>query len=267
MKNEISLSPTHKVILYSDAKATRQRFGITAATGAVLWHGIFFDDDPNFSYGSRSEQSACELAAARKAIWLANKIKAVANLVSLRLELRVDAIWLCTLSGKAAILKADARYFGIDLKVEWIPGSENPADRWTTAKGFTKWDSADLASLPEPYAADDETEATEAAEDAVAAPEPTLPVLSEAESAARALALREKEMSEKMALARENLARNEVRFAGGQRFGCDKKISTRNQWEGCVGQLNRDRAAVGLPALTTDEARAIWPEPEEMAHA
>lgn len=40
-----------------------------------------------------------------------------------------------------------AKRFGLILNVEWIPGTQNPADEWTVATGFKKWSDNDLASL------------------------------------------------------------------------------------------------------------------------
>jgi hypothetical protein len=143
-------SVTHEVELFVDAKASYQRFGITDANGEVLWHGIFFDDDRSFSYGDPNEQSACECAAARKAIWLASKVKEAVGASALRLTLNVDAQWLCTLSGKASVLASDARRFNIELNMNWVSGVSNPADTWTTASGFKKWSENDLVALAKP---------------------------------------------------------------------------------------------------------------------
>ena len=143
-------SVTHEVSLYVDAKARCQRFGICDAAGEVVWHGIFFDDDQSFSYGDRNEQSACECAAARKAIWLTSKIKESAGATAIRLNLKVDAQWLTTGGGKATILQSDARRFNIELNLEWIPGTSNPADAWTTASGFKKWSDNRLEKFAMP---------------------------------------------------------------------------------------------------------------------
>lgn len=140
-------SVTHESTLFVDAKARCQRFAICDAAGKVVWYGIFFEDDQSFSYGDRNEQSACECAAARKAIWLASKIKESVGAPALRLTLKVDAQWLCTGGGKATVLQSDARRFNIELNLEWISGSENPADSWTTASGFKKWNDRPLAEL------------------------------------------------------------------------------------------------------------------------
>jgi hypothetical protein len=145
--SELRSQVTHETTLIIDAKARCQHFAICDERGSILWHGRFFDDDKSFSYGDRNEQSATECATARKAIWLASKIKEAVGALAFHLTLKVDAQWLCSLAGKAAILASDARRFNIDLNVEWIPGIENPADKWTTASGYKKWSENNLASL------------------------------------------------------------------------------------------------------------------------
>lgn len=119
-------SVTHEVTLIMDAKARCGKFAICDEDGDVIWYGRFFDDDRSFSYGDSTEQSACECATARKAIWLG------------------------TLAGKASILASDARRFNVEINMEWIPGATNPADRWTTESGFRKYSDTDLASLAHP---------------------------------------------------------------------------------------------------------------------
>lgn len=142
----LAASVTHTLTLHCDAKARCQRFAICDANGSPLWHGRFFDDDRSFSYGDRNEQSACECATARKAVWLASKVaEAVGGVVAL--TLKVDAQWLCSLSGKAKIIADDARRLNVVLELEWIPGSTNPADEFTTCSGFKKWNDNDLGAL------------------------------------------------------------------------------------------------------------------------
>jgi len=137
-------SLTHSVTLYSDAKSSALKFGITDCNGNVLWYGRFFDDD------NAGEQSRAELAAAKKAIWLANKIKESVNAKSIMLNLIIDAEWLTYQdhSGqKGYALTQLARKNNIKLNVEWISGKENHADKWTVAKGFKKWQDNDLKQL------------------------------------------------------------------------------------------------------------------------
>lgn len=130
------------VTLYSDAKASAGRFAICSKNGEPIWFGRFFETD-----AFNGEQSSGEKSAALKAIWLASKIKEAADVESLRLKLIVDANWLCTLSGKSAELQTTAARHGIDLAMTWTAGKSNPAEQWTTAKGFKKWDDNDLAAL------------------------------------------------------------------------------------------------------------------------
>ena len=141
-----------EVVLYSDAKAKYDRFGITDADGKPVWYGRFFDNDRDYN----GEQSSGEMAAAKKAVWLASKIAEKIG-EAVRLRLRVDAQWLCYANGytgaykesggKALQLAEAAQRLGVDLIVEWVPGKENPADDYTICKGFQKWQDADLESL------------------------------------------------------------------------------------------------------------------------
>lgn len=140
----LSASITHEVTLFSDAKASCDRFAICEADGEPVWYGRFFDDDRD---GYNGEQSSGELSAALKAIWLASKIKEAAGLPAIRLHLIVDANWLCTLSGKASALAKAATRHNIELEMEWIKGTENPADQWTVSKGFQRWNECPLAAF------------------------------------------------------------------------------------------------------------------------
>ena len=143
-----SARATKSVTLYSDAKARTNRFGICDAAGQPLWHGIFFDNE------GVDEQSVAEMAAAKKAVWLASKIAEAAGETSIRLTLIVDAEWLCWANsadpargGKAKALAEAAHKAHVILTVEHIAGIDNPADEWTVAKGFKKWSDNDLKSL------------------------------------------------------------------------------------------------------------------------
>jgi len=141
--------------LYSDANASHSRFAICDRDGKPLWYGRFFDNDREFD----GEQSSGEMAAAKKAVWLAGKIKEAIGADSLRLTLMVDAEWLCWANealkpdwngktgGKAKFLAFAAKKAGVDLDVQHVRGVDNPADPWTTAAGFKKWSDNDLAAL------------------------------------------------------------------------------------------------------------------------
>jgi hypothetical protein len=124
---------THTLTLYSDAKARTRRFAITDVNGNGLWYGREFEE---------IEQSACELSAACKAVYLAGLARKTAGIPAFALELilNVDAQWLTYFRGKnkAAPLKRDAEKQGIKLHVNWIPGNENPADDLTVSGGYCK---------------------------------------------------------------------------------------------------------------------------------
>lgn len=127
-----------KITLYSDAKASNDRYAICDQSGEVVWAGRFFQE--------HIEQSACEMAAAKKAVWLAKKIREQNNLETIVLNLKVDAQWLTYAEnvqygstrhgGKALQLGHLAEKYNVVLKMNWIPGKENPADKFTVCKGF-----------------------------------------------------------------------------------------------------------------------------------
>lgn len=50
-------------------------------------------------------------------------------------------------AAKAEALAIAARRHNIELCMEWIPGTENPADKFTTASGYKSWKDCDLAAL------------------------------------------------------------------------------------------------------------------------
>ncbi len=147
LKAERQEEPTATVTLYTDAKASKDRFGICGPDGEPVWYGRFFDGDSDYN----GEQSSGELAAAKKAVWLAHKAAELTGQI-IALTLRVDAEWLCWATrtdgrgGKALELGRAANRYGITLTVEHIPGTQNPADKWTVASGYMRWQDADIAS-------------------------------------------------------------------------------------------------------------------------
>jgi len=142
----------HTITLFSDAKASKDRFAICNRDGKPVWYGKFFDSDRDYN----GEQSSGEMAAAKKAVWLAAKVKEVLGVASIRLILKVDAEWLTWANrvaegadggGKARALGEAAQKLSVVLRVEHIPGAENPADAYTVCAGFQRWDSQNLADL------------------------------------------------------------------------------------------------------------------------
>lgn len=134
---------TRRLVLYSDAKASAGRYAICGPDGEPAWHGRFFDGDRDFD----GEQSSGEMAAAKKAVWLASKVSERLG-EPVALELRVDAEWLCWATstdgrgGKALGLGRAADRLGIALNVVHVPGTENPADRYTVGRGYLRWQDA-----------------------------------------------------------------------------------------------------------------------------
>jgi len=145
-KNHVSDISHNEIILVTDA--TTERFAICNEKGDPVWFGRFFDNEGG-------EQSAGELAAAKKAIWLAGKIKESIGLEAITLHLQTDAQWLCwgefkandKRGGKARVLGELAIKYNVDLHIEHIRGAGNPADYYSRARGFKKWQDNDLASL------------------------------------------------------------------------------------------------------------------------
>lgn len=134
---------THEVIMFTDAKAATQKFAVCDENGEVLWYGKFFN-------GEGDEQSDAELDAAKKAVWLAGKIKEEMKFPALRLILNVDASWLCYqdhAGQKGFALTILARKNNIQLFMNHIPGAINPADKFTVLTGYKKWQDNDLKSL------------------------------------------------------------------------------------------------------------------------
>jgi len=141
---ELKAKINYELTLYSDAKASAGRYGITDKDGNVVWYGRFFEND------NASEQSSAELEAAKKAVWFASKVKEALNEPAIKLTLYVDAEWLTYQdhSGqKGYALTTLASKYDIQLEVLWISGKKNPADKWTVASGFKKWQDNDLKSL------------------------------------------------------------------------------------------------------------------------
>lgn len=144
-RKELISSITHEVTLFTDAKASAGRYGICDVNGDPLWYGRFFDND------DAGEQSRAELCAAEKAVWLASKIAEAAGLKAIKLILKTDAQWLVYQDHskqKGYVLTQKSKKLNIDLVVEWVPGVENPADKYTVCSGFQKWQDNNLASLP-----------------------------------------------------------------------------------------------------------------------
>ena len=140
----ISGSPPAPLTFYCDAKADNDRFAICDQRGNPVWHGRFFATDHDYN----GEQSSGEIAAARKAVWLASKAKETLGLSAIKHALKVDAEWLCYANavrhgnpggGRARALGDLAIRSGVVLTVEQIAGGKNPADQYTISAGFKKW--------------------------------------------------------------------------------------------------------------------------------
>lgn len=136
--------PTHIIRLTTIAKAKRMRFAVVDDAGNPVWYGLDFN--------KIHEQSAADLASAKKCVWLANKIRelhAPAD-ARVRLEICTSAQWLTFQDDREQRgyeLTAQASKYGIGLWVVWLSLSDNPADRLMAADGYQKWGSP-LNNLP-----------------------------------------------------------------------------------------------------------------------
>jgi hypothetical protein len=133
----LEANATASLTLYSDAKAKSDRFAICDKRGNPVWHGRFFATDHNYN----GEQSSGEIAAAKKAVWLASKVKETLGLPAIKLALKVNAEWLCYANavrqgnpggGRARALGDLAIRSGVVLTVEHIVGGLIARERFDT---------------------------------------------------------------------------------------------------------------------------------------
>src|SRR3990167_5920336 len=87
----LEAAATASLTLVTDAKARTDRFAVCNGKGEPIWFGKFFPEDRDYD----GEQSSGEMAAAKKAVWLASKVKEALGAAAIRLILKVDAEWLC----------------------------------------------------------------------------------------------------------------------------------------------------------------------------
>lgn len=133
--------PTHEITLFCDAKASNDGFAFCDHEGSVIEYGSLLRDMPvDFWPGYHGEQSNSEICAALLAFDFARKVKEAAGLKSLALNFNFDAQWMKGMVGKAKPLRDFAKKHGLSVKMNWIAGTENPADEYTTSSGQIKQD-------------------------------------------------------------------------------------------------------------------------------
>lgn len=151
-REEAAAAATATVMLFTDAKARTDRFAICDSTGEPVWYGKFFSGDRDYN----GEQSSGEMAAAKKAVWLASQVAEAIGAKAIKLILNVDAEWLVWANevaagrdggGKARALGLHAEKLNVVLRVQHVAGADNPADKFTVANGFMRWSERDLATL------------------------------------------------------------------------------------------------------------------------
>lgn len=135
------LVPTHSLTIFCDAKSSADHFAFTDASGAVLEHGSLGLGCPE-----NGDNSDHELAAAMRAFDFAGRVRDAAGLDCLALDFRFDAKWMQGMVGKGRPLRDAAKANKLIVEMNWISGSENPADEFTTASGsHTTEPSASMA--------------------------------------------------------------------------------------------------------------------------
>ena len=123
------LTPKASLVLFCDGKSSAQRIAVCDEAGEPLFAGKFYGDSTS---GDNTDH---ELAAALKALEIADAARASASHDCISLELKFDAKWMEGMVGKAAPLRAFARSHGLKVTMTHIPGVVNPADQWTVGGG------------------------------------------------------------------------------------------------------------------------------------
>lgn len=146
------LAPAHRLTLFCDAKANTDGFAFCDAAGDVLEYGTLQRgiSDLDFWPGYQAEQSNAEVCAALLAFDFARRVKEAAGLACLALDFHFDAQWLKGMVGKAKPLRDFAKKHSLVVKMNWIAGTENPADEWTVASGSKSVADAELVALALP---------------------------------------------------------------------------------------------------------------------
>lgn len=143
---------THELTLITDASWSGKkggRFAVCNASGSPIWYGRLFEDPGSAAHA--------ELEAAKKAVWLAGKIREqVPGCDVLRLTLKTDAQALTYQDNRKQygyVLTTMAEASRLILLVDHIDGATNPADRWSRDPGYAKYQDYDgLEALAVPTA-------------------------------------------------------------------------------------------------------------------
>ena len=127
---------TANLTLVSDAKARTKRFAICDGESNPVWCASFFESN------NIAKQSYCEMDAAKKAVWLASKIKEEIGADVIQLTLKCNAA-----GDRARALGGHANWLNVVLEVVHIPGLENPARPLVDAREFKNWHDNDFNAL------------------------------------------------------------------------------------------------------------------------
>lgn len=136
------LTPKASIVLYCDGKSSADRIAVCDESGEPLFAG-----HAGLGRPSNGDNTDHELAAARKALELANAARLAAGHDCITVELRFDAKWMEGMVGKASPLREFARANGLKVTMTHVPGDANPADEWTVGGGEVA-KVAELKSAP-----------------------------------------------------------------------------------------------------------------------
>lgn len=121
----------------ASAGTANNRFAIVGSDHVALWYGDFEPNDDDHPHG---DPQRAELAAARRAIWLAgqarrSEIAAARAILHLTLARDLDS---------DALARGADRY-GLDLEI--VVDAENPALAWCGWRGRRRWRAVTIAAL------------------------------------------------------------------------------------------------------------------------
>lgn len=125
------------ITLYCKVEPSLNCFVICNQDGKVVWSESFS--------ASPIEPSACDIEAAKKAVYLAKKIREKHNLSSIYLTLIVGSNWLSLSDNKdyydelAWKLLHLAEKYNVVLSVEHIPRKESPVDEYTVDRVYVDY--------------------------------------------------------------------------------------------------------------------------------
>ena len=141
------LIATHFVTLFCDGKSSADRIAVTNCVR------VLFAGNAGIGSPTNGDNTDHELAAALKALEIANEARESAGLPALRVDLNYDAQWMGGMVGKAKPIRDFAKSHNLIVNMIKIAGLDNPADEWTVTGGERRHE-INLADMVYPIMAD-----------------------------------------------------------------------------------------------------------------